>query len=136
LPNLSAWRGPFDVDGVELGDDGQECSFEAISMKYILDTNPARVLLGSIVNGADTDNARWNRPEGAGLKAIAEGFRHLGLSADHVINAIAWVSCPPRRGSGAKPVSVGHRPCALASHDATTSEHRLCGRWTRILQVV
>ena len=78
---------PFDVEGVELGHHGQECSFEAILMKYDLDTNPALVLLGRIVNGADTDNTLWNQPEGAGLKAIAEGFRHLGFSDDHEINA-------------------------------------------------
>jgi hypothetical protein len=39
--------------------------------------------LGKIVNGADTDNSLWNQPESAGLKAIAEGFRHLGLKDDH-----------------------------------------------------
>src|SRR5438309_3998489 len=61
---------PFDVKSVELGHHGKECSFEAILKKYNLAGDPALVLLGKIVNGADTDNTRWNQPEGAGLEAI------------------------------------------------------------------
>jgi hypothetical protein len=82
---------PYDVKGVELGHHGQECSFEAILKKYDLTDDPALVLLGKIVNGADTDNTLWNQPEGPGLKAIAEGFRHLGFKDDHAINAAEWI---------------------------------------------
>ena len=39
----------------QLGHHGQECSFEAILKKYKLTGNPALILLGKIVNGADTD---------------------------------------------------------------------------------
>jgi len=78
---------PFDVQGVELGHHDQECSFEAILKKYKLTDDPALVLLGKIVNGAGTENTLWNQPEGAGLQAIAEGFRHLGYKDDHEINA-------------------------------------------------
>ena len=74
---------PYDVPGVELGHHGKECSFEAILKKYDLTGDPALVLLGKIVNGADTDNTLWSQPEGPGLNAIAEGFRHLGLGDDH-----------------------------------------------------
>lgn len=74
---------PYDVPGVELGHQGQRCSFEAILARYALESDPALVLLGKIVNGADTDNTLWNQPEGPGLQAIAEGFRHLGFSDDH-----------------------------------------------------
>jgi len=76
---------PFDVDGVDLGHHGKECSFEAILTKYSLRGDPALVLLGTIVNGADTDNTLWNRPEAAGLKAVALGFSLLGLKDDHEI---------------------------------------------------
>jgi hypothetical protein len=76
---------PYDVKGVELGHHGQECSFEAILRKYDLMGDPALALLGKIVNGADTDNTLWQQPEGSGLEAIAEGFRHLGLVDDHAI---------------------------------------------------
>jgi hypothetical protein len=82
---------PFDVEGVEFGHHGKECAFEAILKKYDLTKDAALVLLGKIVNGADTDNTLWHQPEGPGLKAIAEGFRHLGFKDDHEINAAEWI---------------------------------------------
>jgi hypothetical protein len=82
---------PYDVANVELGHHGQECSFEAILKKYKLTGDSALVLLGKIVNGADTDNTLWQQPEGPGLEAIAEGFRHLGYPDDHAVNAAEWI---------------------------------------------
>ena len=82
---------PFDFPGVELGHHGKECSFDAVIRKYNLSGDPALILLSKIVNGADTDNTLYNQPEGPGLKAIAEGFRHLGLRDDHEINAKEWI---------------------------------------------
>ena len=82
---------PYDVQGVELGHHGLECSFEAILKKYGLTSEPALVLLSKIVNGADTDNALYHQPEGPGLEAIAEGFRHLDYADDHQINAAEWI---------------------------------------------
>ena len=82
---------PFDVKGVELGHHGGKCSFEAILEKYNLTDDVALVLLGKIVNGADTDNALWRQPEGPGLEAVAEGFRHLGFKDDHALNAAEWI---------------------------------------------
>ena len=82
---------PYDVKDVELGHHGKECSFEAILKKYNLDGDPALVLLGKIVNGADTDNTLWNQPEGPGLEAIAEGFRHLGFKNDQELNSAEWI---------------------------------------------
>ena len=82
---------PYDVKDVELGHHGKECSFEAILKKYKLTGDPALVLLGRIVNGADTDNTLWHQPESAGLNAVAEGFRHLGFTNDLEINAAEWI---------------------------------------------
>ncbi len=82
---------PFDVKGVELGHQGKECTFEAIVKKYSLKDNPGLVLLARIVNGADTDNTLYHQPESPGLKAIADGFRRLGLRDDHSINAAEWI---------------------------------------------
>jgi len=82
---------PYDVKDVELGHHGKECSFEAILKKYSLDNDKALVLLGKIVNGADTDNALWNQPEGPGLQAVAEGFARLGFADDHAQNAAEWI---------------------------------------------
>ncbi len=82
---------PFDVPGVEFGHHGQECSFEAILKHHGLDNQPALALLAGIVNGADTDNTLYHQPESAGLKAIAEGFRHLGFPDDRAMNAAEWI---------------------------------------------
>ncbi|HSB33080.1 MAG TPA: chromate resistance protein ChrB domain-containing protein [Nitrospirota bacterium] len=82
---------PFDVPGVELGHHGKECSFEAIVKKHNLMNEPALALLARIVNGADTDNSLYRQPEGPGLNAIAEGFRHMDFADDHEINAAEWV---------------------------------------------
>jgi hypothetical protein len=76
---------PYDVKGVEYGHHGKECSFDAFVKKHKLDNDSALVLLAKIVNGADTDNTLWNQPESAGLNAVAEGFRHLGLKDDHAM---------------------------------------------------
>jgi hypothetical protein len=82
---------PYDAPGAELGHHGKECSFDAIVKKYSLGSDPALILLARIVNGADTDNSLHHQPEGPGLSAIAEGFRHLGFRDDHAINAAEWI---------------------------------------------
>jgi hypothetical protein len=65
---------PYDVKDVELGHHGKECSFEAILKKYRLTSNPALVLLGKIVNGADTDNTLYHQPERPGSKRSPRDF--------------------------------------------------------------
>ena len=82
---------PYDVKDVELGHHGKECTFEAILKKYKLTGDRALVLLGKIVNGADTDNTLYHQPEGPGLEAIADGFRRLGYKDDHALNAAEWI---------------------------------------------
>ncbi len=82
---------PFDIPNVELGHHGKECSFDAIMKKYKLTGDPALALLARIVNGADTDNSLYHQPEGPGLAAIAEGFRHMNFADDHAINAAEWI---------------------------------------------
>lgn len=82
---------PYDVPGVELGHHGPRCSFDAIVAKHGLGSDPALTLLARIVNGADTDNALWNQPESAGLRAVAEGFGRLGFRDDLELNRAEWV---------------------------------------------
>ena len=77
---------PFDVPGAELGHHGGGCSFEAIVEKYAV-RGPGIELLGQIVHGADVSDDLYGRPEAPGLKAIAEGFRQMGLKDDHEILA-------------------------------------------------
>ncbi|MCI0461662.1 MAG: chromate resistance protein [Gemmataceae bacterium] len=81
---------PYDVPDVELGHHEGKCSFEAIVAKYGI-TDPAVHLLAQIVHGADVAQDLYRRPEAPGLKAIAEGFRHLGLSDDHEVLAKEFV---------------------------------------------
>jgi hypothetical protein len=75
---------PFDIPGVELGHHEGRCSFEAIVAKYHIE-DPAIRLLAEIVHGADVSQDLYGRPEAPGLKAVAEGFRYLGLKDDHEI---------------------------------------------------
>ena len=79
---------PYDVKGVELGHHGQECSFEAILKKYKLTGDAALVLLGKIVNGADTDNTLHRQPEGPASK---QSRKDSGISATRTITS----STPP-----------------------------------------
>ena len=89
---------------------------------------PALVLLGKIVNGADTDNALYHQPEGPGLEAIAEGFRHLGYRDDLELNRAEWLvydamyaGTSRTSGLGA-PVDVGDiRIFPLSVGQATTA---------------
>ena len=53
--------------------------------------DPALVLLGKIVNRADTDNSLWNQPEGSRPRIIAEGVRHMRLKEDRDINPAEWI---------------------------------------------
>jgi len=81
---------PFDVPEVALGHHDGKCSFEAILAQYRLD-DPALHLLAQIVHGADVAADLYGRPEAPGLRAIAEGFRHLGLKDDHAILAKEFI---------------------------------------------
>jgi hypothetical protein len=81
---------PFDVPNVELGHHEGRCSFEAIVSKYRIE-EPAILLLSKIVHGADVAHDLYGRPEAAGLKAIAEGFRYLSLKDDHEVLAREFI---------------------------------------------
>jgi hypothetical protein len=65
---------PYDVPGVELGHEGELCSFDAFLKKYELG-EPALQDLALIVRGADTARPDL-APQAAGLLSIS-----LGLSA-------------------------------------------------------
>ncbi len=73
---------PFDVQGCELGHNGEDVSFNSILKKYKL-TDPALLLLGEIVRAADSHPSKPH-PAGEGLRWVAYGFSALGLT-DHEI---------------------------------------------------
>ena len=81
---------PFDVTGVELGHHEGRCSFEAVVAKYQIHDSAIQ-LLARIVHGADVTQDLYGRSESGGLKAIAEGFRHLNLKDDHEILAKEFI---------------------------------------------
>jgi len=81
---------PFDAPGVELGHHEGRCSFEAIVSKYKIE-DPAIKLLAQIVHSADVLKDLHLQAEAAGLRAIAEGFGHLGLKDDHEILAKEFI---------------------------------------------
>ena len=96
LPHDTDWSAikdgtVYDVPNCELGHHGEDVSFNSILKKYKLTGDEALVLLGRIVNGADTDNTLYHQAEGPGLQAVAEGFRHLGYEDDHALNAAEWI---------------------------------------------
>ena len=67
---------PYDVPDVELGHVDGRCSFESILLKYGLD-DPALARMAKIVHAADVEADIDTSPEGAGLKALAMGFRRI-----------------------------------------------------------
>jgi len=88
LPHDTEWSAikdgvVFDVPGAELGHHGEYCSFDAFLTRYELGKDSALVELAKIVRAADTPRKDW-AAEGAGLEAIADGFRRI--SADDFDN--------------------------------------------------
>lgn len=71
---------PYDIPGVEMGHDGELCSFDTFLRKYKL-TDPALQKLATIVRGADTDRLDL-APQAAGLLAISLGLSR-NFSDDH-----------------------------------------------------
>lgn len=71
---------PYDIPGVEMGHDGELCSFDTFLHKYKL-SDPALQQLATIVRGADTDRLDL-APQAAGLLAISLGLSR-NFSNDH-----------------------------------------------------
>jgi hypothetical protein len=74
---------PFDVAGVELGHVDGRCSFESIMLKYGLTGDPALARMAGIVHAADVPADVDASPQGAGLKAMADGFALLHGGDDY-----------------------------------------------------
>jgi hypothetical protein len=75
---------PFDVEGCELGHQGEDVSFNTILKKHNL-TDPALVLLGEIVRAADSHPSNPH-PAGEGLRWVAFGFSALGFNDDEILH--------------------------------------------------
>ena len=64
---------PFDAQGVELGHQGNRCSFESIIQKYDL-KEPGLLRMAKIIHAADISEDIDTEPLARGLEAIASGF--------------------------------------------------------------
>ena len=71
---------PYDIPGVEMSHEGEQCSFDAFLRKHALD-DPALQQLAAIVRGADTSRLDLT-PQSAGLYAISLGLSHC-FADDH-----------------------------------------------------
>jgi hypothetical protein len=67
---------PFDSDGVELGHQGNDCSFETIIKKYKI-RDPFLDQVAKIVHSADIASDIEMAPEAIGLEAISRGQMFL-----------------------------------------------------------
>lgn len=65
---------PFDVPGVELTHQNDQCTFDALIKKYNLN-DPALAIMAPIVRGADTDRHNL-ASQASGLWAIAAGMAY------------------------------------------------------------
>lgn len=73
---------PFDIEGVEIGHEGERCSFDTLLKLFGLESEPSLARLALIVRGADT--ARHNlAPEASGLHAVSLGLSALAGDDDH-----------------------------------------------------
>jgi hypothetical protein len=64
---------PFDMQGVELGHHGGDCSFEAFLRRYELD-DPVLWEISRIVHEADLADERYDAPEAPGLDVLLRGL--------------------------------------------------------------
>jgi hypothetical protein len=74
---------PYDVPGVKLGHGPGRCTFETILDEYGLGSDVALRELGKIVHAADVPSDSNVAAEGAGLRAIAQGFALVYGLDDH-----------------------------------------------------
>ena len=64
---------PFDMRGVDLGHQGQDCTFETVLHRYDL-TDPVLWKIAAIVHEADLDDERYDAPEAPGLDVVLRGL--------------------------------------------------------------
>lgn len=73
---------PFDIEGIEIGHEGERCSFDTLLKLFGLEAEPSLARLALIVRGADT--ARPDiAAEAAGLHAISLGLSAMSGDDDH-----------------------------------------------------
>ena len=64
---------PFDIRGVELGHQGQDCTFETLLRRHDL-LDPVLWRIAAVVHEADLEDDRYDAPEAAGLDVVLRGL--------------------------------------------------------------
>ena len=64
---------PFDMRGVELGHQGQDCTFETLLRRHDL-IDPVLWRIAAVVHEAALEDDRYDAPEAAGLDAVLRGL--------------------------------------------------------------
>ncbi|GAA1844197.1 chromate resistance protein ChrB domain-containing protein [Microlunatus capsulatus] len=64
---------PFDIRGVELGHQGQDCTFETLLRRHDL-LDPVLWRIAAAVHEADLEDDRYDAPEAAGLDVVLRGL--------------------------------------------------------------
>jgi len=63
----------FDMADAEFTHEDDRCSFEILTLRAGLDADPGLSILGQIIHDLDIGDARFNRPETAGVIALIAG---------------------------------------------------------------
>ena len=64
---------PFDMRGVELGHQGQDCTFETLLRRHDL-LDPVLWRIAAVVHEADLEDDRYDAPEAPGLDVVLRGL--------------------------------------------------------------
>ena len=64
----------FDMSGAEFTHEGDSCTFETLVTRFDLEADRALQAIGEIVHDLDIGDARYNRPETAGVQALIYGI--------------------------------------------------------------
>jgi len=72
---------PYDINDVELGHHGPECSFDAFLRNYRLGNDTALAYMAQVIRGADTSD-KTITPESVGVEALLDGVRLLHYPDD------------------------------------------------------
>jgi len=64
---------PFDMRGVALGHQGQDCTFETLLRRHDL-VDPVLWRIAAVVHQADLEDDRFDAPEAAGLDVVLRGL--------------------------------------------------------------
>jgi len=65
---------PYDMPGAELGHQGEDCTFETLMKQFGLDGDAAVRAIAQIVHDIDLKDAKFGRPEAAGIDAVLRGL--------------------------------------------------------------